>query len=50
LETTTIVHVGFAIGKIDEESAQKTLQTFHELGLLEEGIGSRVSQWRIAGE
>ena len=35
----TIVHVGFAISKIDEESAQQTLQTFHELGLLEEELG-----------
>ncbi len=36
----TIVHVGFAISKIDEESAQKTLQMFHELGILEEELGS----------
>jgi hydrogenase expression/formation protein HypC len=35
----TIVHVGFAISKIDEESAQKTLQMFHELGILEEELG-----------
>ncbi len=34
----TIVHVGFAISRIDEESAQKTLQTFDELGLLEEEL------------
>jgi len=34
----TIVHVGFAISRIDEESAQKTLQTFAELGLLEEEL------------
>ena len=33
----TIVHVGFAISKIDETSARATLQTFAELGLLEEG-------------
>jgi hydrogenase expression/formation protein HypC len=31
----TIVHVGFAISQIDEASAQETLQTFEELGLLE---------------
>ena len=36
----TIVHVGFAISKIDEDSAQKTLQMFHELGILEEELGS----------
>jgi hydrogenase expression/formation protein HypC len=35
----TIVHVGFAISKIDEESAQKTLQMFHELGILEAELG-----------
>lgn len=35
----TIVHVGFALSKIDEESAQKTLQAFREMGLLEEELG-----------
>jgi hydrogenase expression/formation protein HypC len=35
----TIVHVGFAIAKIDEESAQKTLETFREMGLLDEELG-----------
>lgn len=34
----TIVHVGFAISKIDEASAQETLKTFQELGLLEEEL------------
>ena len=34
----TIVHVGFAISKIDEASAHATLQTFADLGLLEEGL------------
>ena len=34
----TIVHVGFAISKIDEASALATLKTFAELGLLEEGL------------
>ena len=34
----TIVHVGFAISRIDEASAQATLRTFAELGLLEEGL------------
>lgn len=31
----TIVHVGFAISQIDEASAEETLLTFAELGLLE---------------
>ena len=35
----TIVHVGFAISKIDDESAQKTLQMFRDLGILEEELG-----------
>ena len=34
----TIVHVGFAISKIDESSALATLKTFEELGLLEEEL------------
>jgi hydrogenase expression/formation protein HypC len=35
----TIVHVGFAISRIDEASAQETLQTFRDMGLLEEELG-----------
>ena len=34
-----IVHVGFAISKIDEASAMETLQHFRELGILEEELG-----------
>ena len=34
-----IVHVGFAISKIDEASARQTLETFAEMGLLEEELG-----------
>jgi len=34
----TIVHVGFALSQIDEASAQETLRTFEELGLLEEEL------------
>lgn len=34
----TIVHVGFAISRIDEVSAQETLRMFSELGLLEEEL------------
>ena len=39
----TIVHVGFAIARIDEESAQKTLQTFRDMGLLDEEFGESIS-------
>ena len=35
----TIVHVGFALSKIDEASAQETLRTFQEMGLLDEEFG-----------
>lgn len=35
----TIVHVGFAISKIDEASALETLRTFTDLGLLDEEFG-----------
>ena len=34
----TIVHVGFALSRIDEASALETLRTFAELGLLEEEL------------
>jgi hydrogenase expression/formation protein HypC len=34
----TIVHVGFAISKIDETTALETLRTFAALGLLDEEI------------
>ena len=45
----TIVHVGFALTKIDEESAQKTLATFREMGILEEEL-SAVQQEEQAKE
>lgn len=34
----TIVHVGFAITKLDEKSALETLQMFKDLGILEEEL------------
>ena len=33
-----IVHVGFAISRLDEAVARETLRTFAESGLLEEGL------------
>lgn len=36
----TIVHVGFALSKIDEETALKTLEDFREMGALEAELGS----------
>ncbi|MEO8072307.1 MAG: HypC/HybG/HupF family hydrogenase formation chaperone [Acidobacteriota bacterium] len=35
----TIIHVGFAIQKLDEKSAREKLQMFRELGILEEELG-----------
>ena len=35
----TIIHVAFAISKLDEYEAHKTLALFRELGLLEEELG-----------
>ncbi|MCL4296630.1 MAG: HypC/HybG/HupF family hydrogenase formation chaperone [Anaerolineae bacterium] len=34
----TIVHVGFAITRLDEESAKETLALFQEMGRLEEEL------------
>lgn len=33
-----LVHVGFAMQKLDEKSALETLQMFRELGILEEEL------------
>lgn len=35
----TIVHVGFALQRIDEQSAQETLKLFDEYGLLQDELG-----------
>ena len=35
-----IVHVGFAIAKIDEETAHKTLEDFRMMGVLEEELAN----------
>jgi hydrogenase expression/formation protein HypC len=36
----TIVHVGFALSKIDEETAKLTLEDFRQMGAIEEELGS----------
>lgn len=38
----TIVHVGFAITKLDEQSARETLELFQSVGLLDEEFGLQV--------
>jgi hydrogenase expression/formation protein HypC len=47
----TIVHVGFAISKIDRESAEKTLEVFRQMGTLEEELASEEEHFaRAAGK
>lgn len=50
----TIVHVGFAISRIDETSAQETLRMFASLGLLDEELkelqAAEVSVPELPGE
>lgn len=36
----TIVHVGFAIAVVDEQSALESLELFQQMGLLEEELGA----------
>jgi hydrogenase expression/formation protein HypC len=36
----TIVHVGFALEKIDQEEAERTLDVFREMGVLDEELGT----------
>ncbi len=38
-----IVHVGFAIQRLDEESARSTLAQFESMGILEEEFGDQVA-------
>lgn len=40
----TIIHVGFAISKLDEESALESLALFRKMGLLEEELGGDVDR------
>lgn len=39
-----IVHVGFAIQRLDEKSARETLANFARLGILEEEFGQGVER------
>lgn len=46
-----IVHVGFAIQRVDEQAALETLQTFAELGIDPElEVGTRVEEWTPSHE
>lgn len=46
----TIVHVGFALSKIDEETAKQTLEDFRTMGLLDEELGSEEEAFARAAE
>lgn len=37
-----MVHVGFAIGKVDEEEAARTYRLMEQMGLLQEELGDEV--------
>jgi len=39
-----LVHVGFAISRVDEDEAQRTFQLLQEMGLLEGELGPAVSE------
>lgn len=48
-----IVHVGFALQRLDEESARASLELFEQLGLLEEEFGdawARAEAEQAAGQ
>jgi len=44
----TIVHVGFAISKIDAESAEATLEVFRQMGALQEELAGEEEQFARA--
>jgi hydrogenase expression/formation protein HypC len=46
----TIVHVGFAIQKLDEESALETLALFESMGMLEEEFAGPTGVTGSTGE
>ena len=45
-----IVHVGFAIQKLDEKSALETLQVFRDMGILEEELNANEEQTKYSFE
>jgi len=46
----TIVHVGFALSKIDEGEAERTLAVFREMGMLDEELADEDEAFRLAAE
>jgi hydrogenase expression/formation protein HypC len=45
-----IVHVGFAISVVDEQTAQETLEAFRAMGVLDEELGSEEEAFARAAE
>lgn len=45
-----IVHVGFAISKVDEATAQETLEAFRAMGVLDEELASEEVMFARAAE
>ena len=43
-----IVHVGFAISKIDQKTAEETLETFRQMGVLNEELAGEAEQFARA--
>ncbi len=46
----TIIHVGFAITRLDEQAAQESLKLFQEMGRLEEELGVGLSSSETVGQ
>jgi len=46
----TIVHVGFALSKIDRVEAEKTLAVFREMGMLNEELASEEEAFERAAK
>ena len=46
----TIVHVGFALSKIDEAEALKTLEVFRQMGVLEEELAEGDEAFALAAD
>lgn len=44
----TIVHVGFALSKIDEDTAERTLADFRAMGVLDEELADEEAQFARA--
>jgi hydrogenase expression/formation protein HypC len=46
----TLVHVGFAIARVDEKEAEETLETFRQMGVLEEELAEGDEAMMLAGK